>query len=225
MAKDTKLPIAQISPVTVNEVTIQIDKHTNVLGYIREVCEYATNYKKVGIKFSWIVGEEQKTFTVEANKYNTAKHSIVTAKKQTLKGFEVQNIDIQPTDKLEAIKLVLSGFAANYLHSICNGFDYSNLRFSKASGLMAELKKQPNANNVIWQLHKINFVKLAMLKNAIANDKLLDANCTLIAAGKAINASTKELNKQYKALITPNVESIAKQLNQQTRENRTKETV
>lgn len=225
MANNTKLPIAQISPITVNEVTVEVGKHTDVLSYIREVVDYATNYKKVGVKFSWMVGTEQKSFTVPENKFNPNKHNVVTAKKQIVKGVELQNVDIQPTDKLEAIKLVLSGFAANYLHSICSGFDYSNLRFSKASKLMAELKAQPTANKVIWHLNKINSLKIAMLRDVQITEKLADANCPYIAATKAITLQVKEKNKQYKALITPNLESLAKQLNQQTRENRTKEAV
>ena len=223
MAQNTKLPIAIIAPISVNDVTIEVDKHANLIGYIREVCSYAANYKKDGVKFSWVINGEQKTFEVAAGKFSEVKQSTIVGKKRVKNSSELQ--DVSEVDKLQLITFIPSGFAANYLYSICDGFDYSNLRFTKDSKLMQTLKALPNAANIVWHFTKLTNLNKKVIQLAKIEDKLIDANCNIIAATKVVNQQLKVKRAAYIALTTPLQISEATVRNEQTRTNRTKETV
>jgi hypothetical protein len=223
MSKNTKLQLATIAPITVNSVTIEVDKHANLIGYIREVCSYAANYKKEGIKFSWVIDGKQKTFEVAAGKFSEVKHSTVLGKKRVKNSSELQ--DVSEVDKLQLITFIPSGFAANYLYSICNGFDYSNLRFTKDSKLMQTLKALPDATSIVWHFTKLTNLNKKVIQLAKIEDKLIDANCNIIAATKVVNQQLKVKRAAYIALVTPNQISEATIRNEETRTNRTKETV
>ena len=223
MSKNIKLTIATIAPVTVNSVTIEVDKHANLIGYIREVCSYATNYKKESIKFSWVVDGKQKTFEVAAGKFSEVKQSTVLGKKRVKNSSELQ--DVSEVDKLQLITFIPAGFAANYLYSICNGFDYSNLRFTKDSKLMQTLKALPDATSIVWHFTKLTNLNKKVIQLAKIEDKLIDANCNIIAATKVVNQQLKVKRAAYIALTTPPQISEATIRNEETRTNRTKETV
>jgi hypothetical protein len=133
--------------------------------------------------------------------------------------------DVTDLDKLPLITFIPSGFAANYLYSVCNGFDYSNLRFSKDSKLMQTVKALPNAANIIWHFTKLTNLNKKVIQLAKIEDKLIDANCNIIAATKVVNQQLKVKRAAYIALTTPPQISEATIRNEQTRTNRTKETV
>jgi hypothetical protein len=222
MSKNTKLQLATIAQISVNDVTIEVGVHANLIGYIREVCSYAANYKKDGVKFSWVVDGKQKTFEVAAGKFSEVKQSTIEGKKRVKNSSELQ--DVTELDKLSLITFVPSGFAANYIYSICTGFDYSNLRFTKDSKLMQTLKSLPTPASIVWHFTKLTNLNKKVIQLAKIEDKLIDANCNIIAATKVVNQQLKVKRAAYIALTTPHQISEATVRNEETRTNRTNRT-
>lgn len=206
---------SEIAPITVNDVTVELGKHTDVISYIREVCSYATNYRKDGIKFSWVVDGAQKTFSVEANKFNENLHSTIKGKIKFAGTSEAQ--DIEDVSKADISKVIPSGFGSQYLASITDGFDYSNLRFSKCSKLMKELKGQKSATDIILLMTRRTNAAKDLINFAKKSYRLETLSCPYIAISNQAKERSKAVAAQIKALTTAATVSLATLANEVTR--------